>query len=121
MHEYPLTEQIIKMAEEHAIKQCAAKVERINLVVGDDSGCVADCISLYFDLIAKDSLCAEATISIKRVKPMLRCQTCGQLFERKPFQFDCPADDCLGEGRLTEIGREFYVESIEIARENQQI
>jgi hydrogenase nickel incorporation protein HypA/HybF len=119
MHEYPLTERIIKMAEEHAKKQGAACVERINLVVGDDSGCVADCISLYFDLIAKDSLCAEATLSIKRVKPMLRCQTCGQLFERKPFQFDCPADHCSGEGRPTEIGREFYVESIEIMKESR--
>jgi hydrogenase nickel incorporation protein HypA/HybF len=121
MHEYPLTEQIIKMAEEHARKQGDSKVKRINLVVGDDSGCVADCISLYFDLIAKDSLCEEAILSIKRVKPMLRCQVCGKLFEREPFLFDCPADNCRGEGRPTEIGREFYVESIEIVKDTNSL
>jgi hydrogenase nickel incorporation protein HypA/HybF len=117
MHEYPLTEQIIKMAEEHARKEGASKVKHINLVVGDDSGCVADCIGLYFDLIAKESLCEKATLSIKRVKPMLRCQVCGKLFERRLFHFNCPAETCRGEGRPTKIGREFYVESIEIVKE----
>jgi hydrogenase nickel incorporation protein HypA/HybF len=116
MHEYPLTEQIIRTAEKYARQQGASKVSQIHLVVGEDSGCVADCISLYFDLIAKDTLCAQAQLTIKQVKPMLRCNSCGKLFVRKPFHFECPEENCSGEGRPTEIGREFYLESIEIEK-----
>ncbi len=111
MHELKLTEQIIRLAEDAARREGAARVTRINLIVGEDSSVVADCVALYFDLISKDTLCAQAALSFERVKPRLRCQRCGQLFERKPFRFDCP---CGGEGLPTEIGREFFVKSIEI-------
>lgn len=114
MHEYPLTLQIIRTAEQHAKEHGASHVKTIHLVVGEQSGCVADSISLYFDLIAEDSLCAGATLDIERVKPRLKCKSCGELFERKPFSFSCPIEACGGEGEPTEIGREFFIRSIEV-------
>lgn len=114
MHEYPLTLQIVSTAEQHAKENGAQSVKAVNLVVGDYSGCVADCIAMYFDIIAEDSMCANAELNIERVKPMLRCKKCGELFERKPFSFNCDHDGCSGEGEPTDIGREFYIKSIEI-------
>jgi hydrogenase nickel incorporation protein HypA/HybF len=45
---------------------------------------------------------------------MLRCAKCGAHFIRKPFEFRCPDPDCGGDGEPTDIGREFFVKSIEI-------
>ena len=103
MHEYPITLHIIEMAEE---------VDTINLVVGDYSGYVGDSINLYFEIIAEGTLCENARLNIERVKPKLRCTSCGKYFERQPFSFECPY--CKGEGEPTEIGKEFYLKSIEI-------
>lgn len=112
MHEYPITKRIIEIADEFAHKNNVHEVKKINLVVGDYCGYVASSIELYFDIIAEGSLCHNAKLSIERVKPQLKCNNCGELFIRKPFSFECPI--CKGEGSPTEIGKEFYIKSIEV-------
>ena len=112
MHEFPITEQIIKIAEEHARKANASRVTKVNLVVGDYSGFIGESIQMYFDVISKDTLCDGATIEIQRVKPKLQCSSCGAYFERKPMSFQCP--ECGGEGGPTEIGKAFYIDSSEV-------
>ena len=112
MHEYPITQRIIEIAEEYANKNEAAEVKQINLVVGDYSGYVASSIELYFEIIAEGSLCQKAKLNIERIIPKLKCSACGELFVRKPFSFECPF--CKGEGVPTKIGQEFYIKSIEV-------
>ena len=112
MHEYPITRRIIEVAEEYAAKHGAAAVKAINLIVGDYSGYVASSIELYFDIIAEGSACRNAKLNIERVVPKLRCSSCNELFVRKPYSFECPV--CKGEGSPTEIGKEFYIKSIEV-------
>jgi len=112
MHEYPITKQIIETADAYARNNNADEVKQINLVVGDYSGYVASSVNLYFEIIAQESLCKNAKLNIKRIKPKLKCSSCGELFARKPFSFDCPL--CGGQGEPTEIGREFYIKSIEV-------
>lgn len=113
MHEYPITQRIIEIAQEEAKKNGASSVKQINLIVGDYSGYVASSIELYFDIIAEGSLCEHATLHIERVVPRLQCNRCGELFIREPFSFQCPK--CQGEGSPTEIGKEFYIKSIEVS------
>ena len=112
MHEYPITKRIIEIAQEFAEKNNAKEVKQINLVVGDYSGYVASSIELYFDIIAEESICKNATLNIERIIPKLKCNDCGKLFVRKPFSFECP--DCNGQGSPTDIGQEFYIKSIEV-------
>ena len=114
MHELPITEQIIKIAEEHGRKARALKIERIKLVVGERSGYVSESIQMYFDIISKGTLCESAVLEIESVRPKLRCPECGTFFERLPLRFDCP--ECGKNGEPTEIGREFYIDSIEIVQ-----
>jgi hydrogenase nickel incorporation protein HypA/HybF len=112
MHEYPITQRIIEIAEDYAKENHAGTVHQINLVVGDYCGYVAGSIELYFDIIAEGSLCQEAKLQIERVVPKLKCSRCGELFVREPFSFACPV--CRGDGVPTDIGKEFYIKSIEI-------
>ncbi len=114
MHELPITRRIIEIASRAALERGGAKIAKIQLVVGDASGCMADSIQLYFDLISAGTPCEGASLSFERIRSMLMCETCGRLFERKPFDFTCP---CGGQGRPTEIGREFYVKAIEVENE----
>lgn len=114
MHEYPITEQIVKIAEKHAAIVGAFRVNNVNLVVGDYSGFVGESIQMYFDLIAEGTVCQGAKVNFVRVTPKVKCNICGELFERKPLSFDCPKEDCVGIGEPTKIGKEFYIESIEV-------
>ena len=110
MHEYPVTEQIIKIAEKHGRRPRVSRIERITLVVGEQSGFIGESIQMYFDVIAKGTLCEGAKLVIKPVKPCLECSACGARFHREPLSFACP--ECGGDGGPTDTGREFYIESI---------
>jgi len=108
MHEYQLAKSILQSAAEHS---CGARVIKIALVIGESSGVMGESLLMYFDLFAVNTICEEACIEIETVKPMLKCKACGAFFARKPFSFEC---DCGGEGEPTDIGREFYIKSIEV-------
>lgn len=112
MHEFPITENIVRIAEEHCRKAGGAKVRSIKLVVGDYSGYVPESIGMFFDIIAEGGLCEGAGIEFERVKPMLRCPACGTMFHRQPGSFACP--QCGSDGEPTDVGKEFYIDSIEI-------
>ena len=51
MHEYPITEQIIKIAGDHCRKAHGSKVTKVSLVIGDYSGYVGESVQMYFDII----------------------------------------------------------------------
>lgn len=112
MHEYPITRQIVKLAVEKGREAGAARITAIRLVVGELSGFVGDSIRMYFDPIAENTLAEGAALELVYIKPKLLCSGCGQYFERQRFSFECPR--CGGQGKPTEIGKEFYIESIEI-------
>ncbi|OPZ86791.1 MAG: Hydrogenase/urease nickel incorporation protein HypA [Firmicutes bacterium ADurb.Bin419] len=113
MHEYSITQQIVKIAEENAKKYGATRIERISLVVGELSGFIGDSIQMYFDILAKDTLAEGAQLDITYVKPQLKCTKCKYYFYRSRFSFECPK--CGGMGAPTEIGKEFYVKDIDIS------
>ena len=112
MHELPITEQIVRIAEEHGRKARASKIVRIRLVVGERSGYIGESISMYFDIVGKGTLCEGAEINIERVEAKVICPACGGLFKRKPLSFACPV--CGTDGGPTDIGKEFYIKDIEV-------
>ena len=111
MHEYPVTLEIVRMAEKTA-REKVGIVKAIHLVVGEDSGFIGESIQMYFDVISEGTLCEGALLTIQDVKPKMKCDRCGCLFERKKFSFTCPY--CGGDGSPTDIGKEFYIESVDL-------
>lgn len=112
MHEYGITLQIIKMAENAAKEQDANRITDISIVVGELSGFIGDSIKLYFDIISKDTLAEGAVLNIKYIPPMRHCISCEIDFKKTKPSFECPI--CGSIGVPTDIGKEFYLESIEV-------
>ena len=55
MHEYSITESILSLALEKAKEADAVRITQINLVIGELSGVVAECVQFYFDHISKNT------------------------------------------------------------------
>ncbi|PYG87198.1 hydrogenase nickel incorporation protein HypA/HybF [Ruminiclostridium sufflavum DSM 19573] len=112
MHEYAVTQSMVKMVVDEANKANAAKISEIRLVIGDLSTIIDDSVQMYFDIISEGTIAQGAKLIFKRVKAEFRCKSCGEVFIKPPVGFDCPK--CGGLGTPTGVGKEFYIESIEI-------
>lgn len=118
MHEYPITQQIVKIVEDVARKEHASRVSKISLVVGELSGFVGDSIHMYFDIIAEGTLAQGAELSITYIKFKMLCESCKEHYERAMYSFACPR--CGADGVPTDIGKEFYIKDIEVEKQPSQ-
>ena len=112
MHEYAVTKSIIRIAATEAEKAGAQKVTAINLVLGDLSTVVDDSVRLYFPLIAAGTPAEGAELNFRRIRAEFFCRHCEKPFVKPAHGFDCPV--CGNYGTPTAVGKEFYVESIEV-------
>ena len=112
MHEYSITESILSLALEKANEANAGKITRINLVVGELSGVVAECVQFYFDHISKDTPADGAGLSFETKPASVRCHKCNNVFTPKDGDWSCP--ECREAGIDIVSGRECYMESIEV-------
>lgn len=112
MHEYGVTQNIVNIVVKEADNNNANKINSITLVVGELSSIIGDSVQMYFDILSKDTPSEGAKLIFKRVKAQFECRQCNNLFERQNTDFECPK--CGGLGKPTGIGKEFYIESIEV-------
>ncbi len=112
MHELAITQNLLNTVLDEAKAAKANKVTRINLVVGELSGVVSDCVQFYFDIMKKDTTAKEATIDFKPVPAQLRCRDCGTDFQPADSLWVCP--NCGSYSIEIIGGRDCYIESIEV-------
>ena len=113
MHELAVTEDILRIVREHAEANHASKVTHIYLVIGELSSFVDDSIQFYFDVLTPGTIAEGAELHFQRIKTRFRCRSCGQEFEPQERDWICPNCHALGGDVIA--GKEFFVESIEIA------
>jgi hydrogenase nickel incorporation protein HypA/HybF len=112
MHEQSIVQSLLALALENAEREKAARIVKINLVVGELSGVVDESVEFYFNFLRKDTLAAEAVLVFKRVPARLRCRKCKIEFTAENMDFRCP--QCK-EPQVEIIGgRELYIESLEV-------
>jgi hydrogenase nickel incorporation protein HypA/HybF len=118
MHELSITQELLDLALSEAKKVSAAKIGKINLVIGEMSGVVDESVRFYFDFLSKDTIAQGAMLNIKRVSKQARCRDCGKEFELEEFNWVCP--NC--KGNLLEItaGSELFLESIEVEQDGNK-
>jgi hydrogenase nickel incorporation protein HypA/HybF len=112
MHELAITEEILRIAVEHAEQATAHQITDIHLVIGELSSVVDDSVQFYFDFASPGTLAEGAQLHFKRISARLRCRECGTEFEPDGTDWRCPHCETVGGDVIA--GREFYLESIEV-------
>lgn len=115
MHEYYVANQLIKIAEDELKEIKPKRVLTVKVVVGELSGIIDESLNFYFDILTKGTILEGSKLEIIQKKALLFCSHCQNLFERTK-DFLCPK--CKNLGKLTEYGKEFYIESIEVDDED---
>ena len=100
------------LALEKANEVKASKISKINLVTGELSSIVDECVQFWFDCLSKGTIAAGACLSFERRPTTLRCRNCGAVFTPTNYDWACP--DCHEASIEIISGRECYLESIEV-------
>jgi len=114
MHELSVTQNILEIALDFALRHQAKKIREIHLKIGEITDFDDDWIQRYFDFVSKGTIAEGAKLRISRIPAQLQCNRCSFIFplEKSTWNTQCPScssKDC----RLTS-GREFRVESLEV-------
>ena len=114
MHEMGIALQIIEIASASIPQsETPVQVEKVNLKVGKLAAIVPDSLRFCFEIAAKDTLLAGATLEIEEVPVRARCKECDVEWTIHEPVFQC--QQCKS-GQLDIIsGRELNIESIEVA------
>lgn len=104
---------------DEAEKAGAARVDRIDLVIGEMTGAMGDCVRFYFDLLSKGTIVEGAEVAIETVPPMARCRNCHEMspLARKTY-WACP--HCEDKRLQIVAGRELLVKSIGVVLDGDQ-
>ncbi len=112
MHELSVTQQILDIAVKEAVGVGATTIKQIDLVIGDMSNVMDDCVQFYFDFLSKDSMAQGAQLSFKRIPLKVRCHYCNHSFTPAGESWKCP--QCQKWDIEVITGNEFYLDSIEV-------
>ena len=123
MHELSISQAIVDTAVRHA---SGRRVTLVSLRLGTLRQVVPESLSFYFEIVARETLCAGAELEHELVTALLRCPDCGREWDPAPPPlatheaaagipelpgFRCPACGTPGE---VVAGGELEVESIEV-------
>jgi len=112
MHELAITQGLVDLVLDHAKRAGAKKVLKINVVAGELSGYVDECMQFYYEQLSKGTIAEEARLSFKRIPTQGRCRECNKEFVIADMNWICP--DCNSSNVQLVKGMELFVESIEV-------
>lgn len=118
MHELSVTESILDIVLSHAKASSAARVTDIFLVIGQLSSIVDDSVQFYWDFVSENTLCQGALLHFRRIPASFRCTNCDTEFSIKNELTACP--NCGSIRTTITHGEEFFVESIEIEKDDEK-
>ncbi|HEY9077317.1 MAG TPA: hydrogenase maturation nickel metallochaperone HypA [Anaerolineaceae bacterium] len=114
MHELSVTENILEIALKHARVAEATRVTDIHLVIGRLSSIIDDSVQFYWDIISKDTLCAQSRLHFRRVPARILCLNCSEEYDINTELTPCPK--CASYKIKVIAGDDFWLESIEIEK-----
>ncbi len=114
MHELSVTESILEIALDYALRHHAQKIIEIRLKIGEITDFDDEWIQRYFDFVGKGTIAEGAKLGISRVPAQLQCNSCSFIFplEKSTWNTQCPS--CSTKDCRLISGREFQVESLEV-------
>ncbi len=112
MHEYAFTESLLELAVQKAQNTGTAKITRINVILGEISGIVDECVWQAFEIIKQNTLASGAELAFTNKPVLLKCRQCGREFKPAGHRWECPI--CYEANVEIVSGRDCYLESIEV-------
>jgi hydrogenase nickel incorporation protein HypA/HybF len=117
MHEYSIVDSLLQLAEEHAIKNNAKKVTKLEIKIGVLSGVEPDLLKTAFDTFKEGTMCEDAEFIMKIQPVVVRCEECGSESTLQKDEYLCPK---CGSGKLKIIdGEDMYLMSLELETEDE--
>ena len=108
MHELSITCNIVELVAETAKGR---KVHRVTVEIGQLSGVIPDSIAFWFPEVARGTEVEEASLEIREVAALARCENCGVEFSTPSMLTICPC----GSFQFKRLrGEELNLKSIEL-------
>lgn len=114
MHELPVAESILEIANRHAVQAGASHITTLHLVIGQLSSIVDDSVQFYWDIIAKNTIAEGARLDFRRIPTEMLCLECNHRFAPDGEEFACP--ECSGSHVKVVAGEEFFLEAIDVEK-----
>ena len=112
MHELAVTKGLLKICLEEGEEYKVKKINKINIKVGELTDLVPDCISYYFNIVAKGTIAENTEINVERIPVEINCNECGYKGVIGKNNHICPK--CNGMRYEITKGREFYLDTMEV-------
>ena len=112
MHELAITQALLDLVLNKVEELGAKRILKINLVIGDLTGIVEECVDFYFETLSKNTKAEGAELSFRRIPARARCRDCGTEFNPEDLYWTCPS--CGGWKVEITAGKECYIESKEV-------
>lgn len=115
MHEFSLAGEVVKLAQQEAVKHNALTVSEITIEVGNFSGVEAEAFESALGLLSEGSILEKSHLNIVRIKGKGICHACNKEFEMDQRIDTCPG--CNTSPSEIKGGNEFRVVSLMIEEE----
>jgi hydrogenase nickel incorporation protein HypA/HybF len=115
MHELPVAESMLEIAQRAAQEAGGPRVVALHLVIGQLSSIVDDSIQFYWDIISQGTLAEGAELHFRRVPGELLCLDCGHRYFLEGGRLACP--NCGSAAVKVIAGEEFRMEAIDVEDE----
>ncbi len=112
MHELGIMTSVMEAVTQSANEAGATSVLKVSLSVGEMTEAIEDALRFAFEVLTENTMCADAELEIKMVKPKSRCLECGAVYEHDRFHMICP--ECGSFATELIAGRELQIDSIEV-------
>ena len=112
MHELGVTESIVNIALSKAEEAQASRILKINIVIGELSGFVPDCIEFYFESLSKETIAEKAELDFDVIPAKFCCRDCSTISSPEGMLWICP--NCQSQSMEVIGGEEFYIKDLEV-------
>ncbi|QCT94383.1 hydrogenase/urease nickel incorporation protein HypA [Caminibacter mediatlanticus TB-2] len=116
MHEFSIVDSLLRLADEHAKKNNAKKVTKLEIKIGELSGVEPDLLKTAFDTFKEGTVCEEAEFIIINQPIVIKCNDCNYEGEPNKDEYVCP--NCKGVNIKIIDGEDMYLMSLELEKED---
>ncbi len=112
MHEFSIVDSLLQLAEDHAAKNNAKKVTKLEIKIGVLSGVEPDLLKTAFETFKEGTICENAEFIMKIQPVVVKCKSCGFEGELSKDEYLCPK--CKSNKMEIIDGEDMYLMSLEL-------